>query len=479
MGNTAHTVTGGDDQRWPCSWSDQEHYYPRREIVRILLSLPSSHDPEQRQYVTASPYWSSTAQVPLLMWSSKSLPPLASPLAGHITSMEELAAYLTPAFGSGPHTVLLFLQDKLSKDDFTLFGGVFGNKQESSFRNLEAALQSSSSSMTLPALEWTGESAIPSLLQEKLGASPLLVDADTLSHLSLNTSVSNLLLINLPYCSGSLKSCKEVLSGNDEVMGKVLSFLKAKDVSYTAIYTGLQPSQVISRSSLLNQQVGRTLLQAPGAAVRPPIIYNVSGGPCIMLWAQSLLISLPSSSEWIDLAAQSPTLSGSMCNSTNSMLVLNFVNYTLSFAMSQRFYPVSARNWFTLDSVQLQVHQTGQTGSFIGSRGIYAPAEYSFRCQSVSSFRDALLIPSNQNTTQWRLNFIDFQIQGFGLSNSTNFSYASDCAGFFTAGIWMGLITSLLMLLIFVYGLHMIMQLNTMDRFDDPKGPSISVPQSE
>lgn len=43
----------------------------------------------------------------------------------------------------------------------------------------------------------------------------------------------------------------------------------------------------------------------------------------------------------------------------------------------------------------------------------------------------------------------------------------------------MGLLTSLLMLLIFLYGLHMIMQLNTMDRFDDPKGPFISVPQSE
>lgn len=71
------------------------------------------------------------------------------------------------------------------------------------------------------------------------------------------------------------------------------------------------------------------------------------------------------------------------------------------------------------------------------------------------------------------------QIQGFGLSNGTNFSYASDCASFFTPGIWMGLLTSLLMLYIFVYGLHMIMQLNTMDRFDDPKGPSISVPQSE
>lgn len=202
------------------------------------------------------------------------------------------------------------------------------------------------------------------------------------------------------------------------------------------------------------------------------------------------------------------------------------------FAMSQKFYPVSGRNWFTLDTVQLQ--SNGSTANFLGRRGIYAPAEYSFHCQTVNSFRDALLVPNSTagNTTEWRLNFIDFQvqvlhlhpvtqypcsnasspfimenvfffflvircllslyvhrvfsafdftlqIQGFGLSNGTNFSYASDCAGFFTPGIWMGLLTSLLMLYIFVYGLHMIMQLNTMDRFDDPKGPSISVPQSE
>ncbi|XP_008412802.1 V-type proton ATPase subunit S1-like [Poecilia reticulata] len=423
---------------------------------------------------------SSTAQVPLLMWSTKSLPSLTSPPAGHITSMEELAAYLSPVFGSGSNTVLLFLQDKLSKDDFTMFGGAFGNKQESAFRNLEAALQSSSSSVSFPALEWTGESAIPTLLQQKLSASPLLVDPDTLSHLSLNTSTSNLLIINLPYCSDSLKSCKEVLSNNDETIGKVLSSLKAKDVSYTAAYTGLQPSQVISKSSSLNQQVGRTLLQAPPADVKAPIIFsNATGRPCIMLWAQNLTISHPGSQGFIDLAKENASVDGSMCNNTNSELVLTYVNYTLRFAMSQRFYPVSARNWFTLDSVQVLVRPSGQTASFVGRHGIYAPAEYSFHCQSVSSFRDTLLVPANQNATQWKLDFVDFQIQGFRLANGTNFSYASDCAGFFTAGIWMGLVTSLLLLLIFVYGLHMIMQLNTMDRFDDPKGPTISVPQSD
>lgn len=82
-----------------------------------------------------------------------------------------------------------------------------------------------------------------------------------------------------------------------------------------------------------------------------------------------------------------------------------------SFAMTRRLYPVSARYWFTLDSVQLQ--SSGLTASFIGSRNIYAPAEYSFHCQSVKSFQEALLVPNNtnQNTSQWRLNFIDFQVQ--------------------------------------------------------------------
>ncbi|KAK2851889.1 hypothetical protein Q5P01_008165 [Channa striata] len=425
---------------------------------------------------------SSTAQVPLLLWSSERLPPLASPAAGHITSSDHLATYLTSVFTPGPHTVLLFLQDKLSKEDFTVYGGVFGNREDSAFQNLEAALQSPSSSVTIPALEWSGSSAIVALLQDKLGVSPLLVDPETLSHLSIDTSVSNLLLISLPYCNSLHKSCKEVLHGNDEVMGKVLSIVKAQNVPYIAIYTGQQPSRVISDMSMSNQPAGRSLLAAAASVVSPPIMFNVSDSPCIMLWAQSLSVSVSGPTSWIDLAAQTPSLTGSQCNTTNSVLVLNYASgFTLSFFMSQKFYPGSARNWFTLDLVQLQ--SGGQTASFNGSQGIYAPAEYSFHCQSVTSFYEPLLVLNNnspgQNTSLWMLNFVDFQIQGFNLKNGTNFSYASDCSGFFSAGIWMGLVTTLIMLLILVYGLHMITHVTTMDRFDDPKGPMISVPQTD
>ncbi|XP_063320090.1 V-type proton ATPase subunit S1-like [Pelmatolapia mariae] len=422
---------------------------------------------------------SATSQVPFLMWSSERLPPLASPAAGHIASYEQLSAYLTSAFSSGSHTVLLFLQDKLSKDDFTVFGGVFGNKEDSAFKNIEDAMQTSASKVTLPSLEWSGSFNMAALLQEKLGVSPVLVDADTLSHLTIKTSASNLLLINLPYCSSLQKSCKEVLHENDEIIGKVLSSMKAKNIPYTAIYTGFQPSRVISETPISDQPVGRSLLQAAVSEVKPPIMFNVSGGPCIMLWAQNLNVSLGPNLPWTDLAQETPSLVGSLCNGSTSRLVLTYQSgFTLSFSMSKRFYSVSAREWFSLDAVELQ--HANLHASYIASRDINAPAEYSFHCQSVATFGDALLSKNitEGNSSEWKLNFINFQIQGFGLS-STNFSYASDCATFFTPAIWMGLVTVLLTLLILVYGLHMIMQINTMDRFDDPKGPSISVPQSE
>ena len=171
------------------------------------------------------------------------------------------------------------------------------------------------------------------------------------------------------YNCNQLCSCEAVFDASqltqmfllspDEIIGKVLSFVKTKDAPYTAIYTGLKPSrvrfhvfwmlnmysykcwnlrnamdvwleviegiticvtlQMISETSVSNQQVGRSLLQTVAPDVKAPIMFNESGSPCIMLWAQSLSVSLSSTSEWIDLAAQTPTLTGSMCNSSNSL----------------------------------------------------------------------------------------------------------------------------------------------------------------
>jgi len=51
-----------------------------------------------------------------------------------------------------------------------------------------------------------------------------------------------------------------------------------------------------------------------------------------------------------------------------------------------------------------------------------------------------------------------------------------DCSGWYTGPIWSGLITTFLLLGILAYGISMLSKIDTMDRFDDPKGKTISVP---
>nr|XP_040049194.1 ATPase H+ transporting accessory protein 1a [Gasterosteus aculeatus aculeatus] len=453
-------------------------------------------------------------QVPLLLWTSDGIssPTQPPPAAGHIIGQQQLTSYLEKALNEGPRNVVLFLQDKMSIEDFTMYGGAFGNKQDTAFPNLEGALMSSSSRLVLPAVSWPASNAVIGQLQDQLETSPLYMDPETLSQLRLNASSPALLVFRLPYGLGAdLMSAKEILSGNDEVIGQVLSTMRARAVPYTAIYTALQPSrEAASLSMEAGLGGGRSLLQARGgyrererererqrrikekAGVYAPVEFKEGEDTCILLWAKGLSVSILRSGRWEehDLTPStfgegvSPQLHGSSCDKSKSKLVLNYENvlghrsFKLIFAMSQRRYQVSARRWFTLDAVELEYDRT--TARFNGSRKVYAPAEYSYRCESVTNFRWPQLVPRSLNdpANQWRVSFQDFQIQGFNVSGS-EFSYASDCAGFFSAGIWMGLMTSLLLVLVLTYGLHMIMQLHTMDRFDDPKGPAISVPQTE
>uniref|UniRef100_A0A8C2XEA4 ATPase H+ transporting accessory protein 1a n=1 Tax=Cyclopterus lumpus TaxID=8103 RepID=A0A8C2XEA4_CYCLU len=392
---------------------------------------------------------------------------IAPPSAGHIVGQQQLTSYLQKALSDGPRNVVLFLQDKMSIEDFTMYGGAFGNKQDTAFPNLEGALMSSSSPLVLPAVSWPASNAVIGQLQDHLDTSPLYMDPETLSQLRLNASSPALLVFRLP---ADLMSAKEILSGNDEVIGQVMSTMKTQAVPYTAIYTALRPARVRRTGSRMN-----TLFL-------PSVSLQEGEDTCILLWAKGLSVSILRSGRWEDHdltpstfgEAVSPKLHGSSCDKTKAKWVGPCGAFRDHIDTHQRHYKVSARRWFTLDSVQLEYDSI--KAKFNASRSVYAPAEFSYRCQSVSSFRWPQLVPHAVNDPANHAAL--YSIQGFNVTGG-DFSYASDCAGFFSPGIWMGLMTSLLMVLVLTYGLHMIMQLRTMDRFDDPKGPAISVPQTE
>ncbi|EDL84980.1 ATPase, H+ transporting, lysosomal accessory protein 1, isoform CRA_b [Rattus norvegicus] len=399
-------------------------------------------------------------QVPLVLWSSDRdlWAPVADTHEGHITSDMQLSTYLDPALELGPRNVLLFLQDK-------------------------NALDLAPSSLVLPAVDWYAISTLTTYLQEKLGASPLHVDLATLKELKLNASLPALLLIRLPYTASSgLMAPREVLTGNDEVIGQVLSTLESEDVPYTAALTAVRPSRVARDVAMVAGGLGRQLLQTQVAspAIHPPVSYNDTA-PRILFWAQNFSVAYKD--EWKDLTSltfgvENLNLTGSFWNDSFAMLSLTYeplfgATVTFKFILASRFYPVSARYWFTME--RLEIHSNGSVAHFNVSQ-VTGPSIYSFHCEYVSSLskKGSLLVTNVPSL--WQMTLHNFQIQAFNVTGE-QFSYASDCAGFFSPGIWMGLLTTLFMLFIFTYGLHMILSLKTMDRFDDHKGPTITLTQ--
>ncbi|XP_077319401.1 V-type proton ATPase subunit S1 [Lithobates pipiens] len=430
----------------------------------------------------------SSQQVPVLLWSSESSLWNNEPgtHGGHVTTDRQLGQYLDSALISGPRNVLIFLQDKLSVEDFTAFGGVYGNKQDSAFPNLESIMESSPSSLVLPSVDWYAANILPTYLKEKLGVSPLHVDQSTLLELRLNKSIPSLLVVRLPYASSNgVMAAKDVLRANDEVIGQVLSTLKSEGVPYTALLTALRPSRVSTEADFGVANLRRQLLAADTPQYPPVSFNNTENTPCILFWAVNITLHLENTVRDLSgstFSGAGPQLTaGSSCDLTDSRLVLNYDNgLKIIFHMSNRRYSVSGRNWTTLD--RIEVFNGTHNATFLAPQASM-PSIYSFHCQYVSSlstFGPILINNSSRDSpgTKWNLHITEFQIQGFNVTG-LKFAYASDCAGFFSPGIWMGLITTLLFVFILTYGLHMVMSLKTMDRFDDPKGPSIAVPQTE
>lgn len=61
------------------------------------------------------------------------------------------------------------------------------------------------------------------------------------------------------------------------------------------------------------------------------------------------------------------------------------------------------------------------------------------------------------------------------MSSSAKFSAPEEQNYFFTAPILAGLFVVFILLFIVTWGIIMIMDIKTMDRFDDPKGKTISI----
>ncbi|XP_015274363.1 PREDICTED: V-type proton ATPase subunit S1-like [Gekko japonicus] len=432
----------------------------------------------------------SVAHTSVLLWSTdRSLQGLASTFhEGHIISEHELHTLLQHTISQDSRNLVVFLQDKLSVDDFTRYAESSG--KETPFLNVQEFLKASPSSLVLPAVDCQALSHLTEYLQKSLNVPLVNVDGPETSHLMVNASKPNLFVIRLqPTKRKDEPATLKALMENDKIIGRITKALQQQGVRSLMIYTARQPSKVPvqfnvaghSRRQLMSAEVQDNSLYPP--------VYALNGSqPCILFYATNFSL-IANGSVFIDLSnltfgSDKVDTSLSECLPTNATLSLQYTNpvsgiksLEISFVMTNRFYVGSARNWSTLDSVEIV--QDNRTATFSVSI-ISSPVEYSFHCQLVGTRRQygARLIPSNDEAQNWEVVISEFQIQAFSVQNIT-FSYASDCTSFFTPAIWMALVSSLVLLLILTYGIHMIVHLTTNNRFDNPKDARLSVPETE
>ncbi|XP_050768626.1 V-type proton ATPase subunit S1 [Gymnogyps californianus] len=434
----------------------------------------------------------SVDHVPMLLWSTQRSQwnPDTALHEGHLVSAQELTVLLEPVFTQNSRNLILFLQDTLSIDDFTYLSESYGKKNP--FQNVQEILQSSPSSLVLPAVDCEATRYLLSFLQESGDWKLTNITHLDVSQLEVNTSKPNLLVVQLqPLVSGLNEiSALEAIAENDKIIGRLTMDLQERGIHFSVIYTAVRPSRISRRTDVVGE-LRRQLMatEEEDSLSYPPLNVTTGNDICILFYASNFSLKA-NSSVFIDLTnatfvTQNVDISSSECSDINTTLSLKYTkpvngisSLEIRFLMTNKFYGGSARNWSTLDSVEIV--QDGEKFAKFNVSVIAAPAEYSFHCQLVgtSNLYPARLIPSNNEAKNWDVFISRLQIQGFNVENN-QFSYASDCTGFFTPGIWMGLVTSIVLLWILAYGIHMIMQLTTNSRFDDPKSPALSVPQTE
>nr|XP_016849664.1 PREDICTED: V-type proton ATPase subunit S1 [Anolis carolinensis] len=357
-------------------------------------------------------------------------------------------------------------------------------------------LLKTSPSLVLPAVDCHTINHLSDYLQESLNWTVVHVDGLDLPHLTVNVSRPNIFVINLHQTKRTNElSLQKELMENDQIIGSFARALQQEGIQASFIYTARRPSRVPMKLDLAWHS-RRQLMSAEDQGndkYQPLNVTNdVNGTTCILFYATNFSLTYMADEKTIvalnltDLTFmhQKVDTSSSKCSENNATLSLKYANVSsiknleIRFVMTNKFYKGSARNWFTLDFVYIQ--KDDESVVQFNVTDISGPAEYSFHCQLVGTghHQGVTLIPKDDKQQKWEIGISEFQIQAFNVKNIT-FAYASDCTSFFTPAIWMGLVTSFVLLLILTYGIHMITNLTTNSRFDDPKGPALSIPQTE
>jgi len=294
---------------------------------------------------------------------------------------------------------------------------------------------------------------------------------------------------------GTSLSRQQVMQESEKVIAHVLKDKNVQARKSTFVFTGLKSSieeasepQPRERRAADGEDPATTTTTttsttpSPSPSPSPSPTPNLHSNACVMMYFRNdMNLSLTGKAgSFVALPeSTSTTLSGS-CGTDSESLGLKYTGVTIGGAASDVtvvFEFSKTQGWRAPRAVVTIGSNPNNTLLLQGDQMASSiPVGLSFSCTPSYVYRAAKQTGSADRVT---LQINGVQMQAF-LANSTgSFGQYWDCVGFFTPGIWMGLLSAALGLLILSYGFFMIATITTMDRFDDPRGKCITVQQED
>ncbi|XP_050359630.1 V-type proton ATPase subunit S1 [Nymphalis io] len=250
------------------------------------------------------------------------------------------------------------------------------------------------------------------------------------------------------------ESRADMLRRHNDFMEDMFTKLTKKYENVVAVYTAEYPSWIISSSH------SRVRRQAESGQIDEAM-------DGLKLYVKEITLTIGTEKTSLNNIASYST----EFNDTLMSTTMNFGENSLTLNFLQK-----AGYWFFNSVTLKQTSPKTITEELVPNSDVHAIMGFSYRCGQSVSFN------SVNDTQTYNLLFQDLKVQPFfkETGNTTlEFGESINCVGFFTVPIWSGLFVVFILLAITFYGIMMMMDIRTMDRFDDPKGKTITINTAE
>lgn len=407
-------------------------------IVFVTICLISG-------FCTASNY------VPLVFWTNMQLEGCKSDillLPGEYGSKFTESKYFQCLQKYNPTSIKIFILPEFDVSDLSVTKISDGNLN--SFEYIQSAVE-----------------RFPSVVMPATRASHVSHTLETMKKQFVDSqfSISELTEIQ----RGGMEELDQSIGNIDHIIQKEVEGL---DGDYFAILTAEQsPEQRVRRT------VGRHLLATADTVSNGTTLIN---GTCAYIHYNYVTLTDTTSGK-TKTSNLTFTDVQSKCTDTTANMTITFTSaddtfgtIKLALDFTKKLFTTTMYTWWYIDSAKLIYSGNNATEYKFNSntyRDIYtAPQNWSWVCQKPSPMKWA----AKGKKYTMHLQFNKLQIQAFNISNE-KFSRSFDCSGILTGPIWVGVVVTLLLVIIFTFGMKMFLGLSTMDRFDDPHGKSIII----